>query len=636
MSERDSLKNSYFTHRGTSTPLEYASRIQQYAQQLREEQAFRTQIVQHIATDIHLHLTRLKPELTNKSFNLSKAVIYLEKLFRNIFQEQEFWEQKATWIVSHLDAWSLEGKEPDHPTLLISKTTGIYSTTEDKEFYIISLCASKTAGEFLQKFNLYSLSLETLQSLLGMEPQNSMPATKAPLFQTHEDTPVMTSQPYLTGVQACFGAELWEDVDGIPRFRRFFGEGFIEHNIIQHHPETNRLELVAGNAAWEIIHQLGLETAYMFLLFASYATDMERPWEGTFSFKATDVISMGLFNWNKRSDLSLDQKLKKLGELAQRVASLSIAINNLDLKLMTYAAEIQAMWRIKLQYLGQLSLTVDSDKPNKISYEPEEPTELIITVGPNDWVKPFQDSGNFSSLYEYGFLAKSTLLINPYRQPMAAALAVFLTIMSRIQTSGKYKIKTLLNRLGYLSKESHLQTIQNNRQKRNELIEKWDNALLTLHELGWQIEFDPDTYLESIQPSWKREEVQHLECKRRPRNWLELWLEAYVIIKPTPKIQTKLEAINGKALPATRVKRRKSKKSGKDTNSRRQIPGWVLAKALELKGWSYAHLAEQLGVHKSLPGKWIRGDRKIQPMHLQLIWQWLDSELHQVLGSQSL
>jgi hypothetical protein len=362
---------------------------------------------------------------------------------------------------------------------------------------------------------------------------------------------------------------------------------------------------------------------------------MEKPWEGAFSFKATDVISMGLFNWNKRSDLSLGQKLKKLGDLAQRVASLSIAINNLDLKLMTYVAEIQAMWRLKLQYLGQLSLTVDSNKPNKISYEPEEPTELIITAGPNDWVKPFQDSGNFSSLYEYGFLAKSTLLINPYRQPMAAALAVFLTIMSRIQTSGKYKIKTLLNRLGYLSKESQLQTIQNNRQKRNELIEKWDNALLTLHELGWQIEFDPDTYLESIQPSWKREEIQRLECKRRPRNWLELWLEAYVIIKPTPKIQTKLETINGKALPATRVKRRKSKKSGTNTN-RRQIPGWVLAKALELKGWSYAHLAEQLGVHKSLPGKWIRGDRKIQPMHLQLIWQWLGPELHQVLGSQSI
>jgi hypothetical protein len=635
MSERNSLKDSDFTLRGTSTPDEYASRIQQYAQQLREEQAFRTQIAQHIATDIHLHLTRLKPELTNKSFNLSKAVIYLENLFKNIFQKQEFWEQKATWILSHLDAWSLEGKEPDSSTLLICWTGVNYSTSDEKESYIISLCASKTAGELLHKFNLYSLPLETLQSFLGMAKQKSMPATEAPLFQTHDDTPVMTSQPYLTGVQACFGAELWEDVDGIPRFRRFFGKGFIEHNIIQHHPETNRLELVAGNAAWEIINQLGLETAYMFLLFASYATDMERPWEGTFSFKATDVINMGLFNWNKRSDLSLGQKLKKLGELAQQVASLSIAINNLDLKLMTYAAEIQAMWRLKLQYLGQLSLTIDSNKPNKISYEPEEPTELIITAGPNDWVKPFQDSGNFSSLYEYGFLAKSTLLINPYRQPMAAALAVFLTIMSRIKTSGKYKIKTLLNRLGYLSKESQLQTIQNNRQKRNELIEKWDNALLTLHELGWQIEFDSDTYLESIQPSWKREEIQRIECKRRPRNWLEFWLEAYVIIKPTPKIQTKLEAINGKALPATRVKRRKSRKSGTNTN-RRQIPGWVLAKALELKGWSYAHLAQQLGLHKSLPGKWIRGDRKIQPIHLQWIWQWLGPELHQVLGSQSI
>ncbi len=63
MIERNSLKDSYFTHRGTSTPDEYASRIQQYAQQLHEDIAFRTQVTQHIATDIHLHLTRLKPEL---------------------------------------------------------------------------------------------------------------------------------------------------------------------------------------------------------------------------------------------------------------------------------------------------------------------------------------------------------------------------------------------------------------------------------------------------------------------------------------------------------------------------------------------------------------------------------------------
>ncbi|MBD1893092.1 XRE family transcriptional regulator [Coleofasciculus sp. FACHB-129] len=543
MIEHNSQKN-----RETSTPDKYVLRIQKYAQQLREKKEFKTQIVQHIATDIDFHLKQLNPELINKSFNLTKAVICLKNLLKDIlqdiFQSQEFWEEKAIWILSHLDAWSIEGVEPDSATRLISKMTGLYSKKEDKELYIISLCASKTAGEFIQKFNLYSHSLETLQSLLGMEPQESMPATNAPLFQTYDDTPVMTSLPYLTGVQACFGAEFWENIDGIPRFRRSFGEGFIEHNIIQHHSETNRLELVAGNAAWEIINQLGIETAYMFLLFASYATDMEKPWEGTFSFKATDVISMGLFNWNKRSDLSLSQKLKKLGELAQQVASLSIAIKNLDLKLMTYEAEIQPMWRLKLKYLGRLSLTMDSNQPDKIYYEPEEPTELIITAGPNDWVKPFQDSGNFSSLYEYGFLAKSTLLINPYRQPMAAALAVFLTIMSRIQTTGKYKIKTLLKGLGYLSKESHLQTIQNNRQKRNELIEKWDNALLTLHELGWQIEFDLDTYLESIHPSWKGEEIQRIECKTRPHNWLELWLEAYVIIKPTSKIQSKLEAIN--------------------------------------------------------------------------------------------
>ena len=74
------------------TPNENASRIQKYAKQLREEKDFKTQTAQYIATNIHRHLTRLKPELTNKSFNLTKAVIYLKNLFKNIFQEQEFWE----------------------------------------------------------------------------------------------------------------------------------------------------------------------------------------------------------------------------------------------------------------------------------------------------------------------------------------------------------------------------------------------------------------------------------------------------------------------------------------------------------------------------------------------------------------
>ncbi|MBD2770958.1 helix-turn-helix domain-containing protein [Iningainema tapete] len=495
------------------------------------------------------------------------------------------------------------------------------------------------------KINYKSSSAEDLCSLVGLAKKPA-PVTKPPLFQTTDDAPVMTSHPYLSGAQACLGKTLWDTIEGIPCFRRFFGQGFIEHNIIKENPETNRIELVAGNAAWEIIQKFNPEVAYMFLVFASCATDLDQPWSGAFTIKGTDLIKT--FGWSNRTDLSLGNKLKKLGHLALQVAHLSITINELDLKRMKYSAEIQAMWRLKLRYEGDVSPTVEHNQPNKVSNETDEPTELFITVGANDWVRPFQDLENYRSLYEYGLLAKSTLQINPYQNPMAAKLAVFLTIMSRIKIDGEYKVETLLKRIGYLS-EIQLQELQSksNRYKRKELIEQWDNALLTLQDLGWQISFEPVTYPESIQPNWTLPDDKHTEGKRRPDKWLDIWLEAKVIIKPTAKIQEKLEAINAPALPISKPKPEQklqtvlteSKHSQptqqQDTaveDSQKLIPGWALSEALKLRGWTKSHLAERLGLQKSLPGKWINGTRKIQPLHQKLLWEWLAPELNQVMS----
>ena len=510
----------------------------------------------------------------------------------------------------------------------------------------------------LENINPDDFSLLTTQE--SQQQDNSKtrrhqnPVTQPPLFQTTNDAPVMTSHPYLSGAQACLGKTLWDDIEGVPCFRRFFGQGFIEHNIIKENPETNRLELIAGNAAWEIIQKFNPEVAYMFLVFASCATDLVQPWSGAFTIKGTDLIKT--FGWSNRTDLSLGKKLKKLGTLAQQVAHLSITINKLDLKRMKYSAEIQAMWQLKLQYTGQLSLVLEHNHPSQIEhaqidYEYDEPTELFITVGANDWVRPFQDLENYRSLYEYGLLAKSTLQINPYQNPIAARLAVLLTIMSRIKIDGEYKVGTLLKRIGYLS-ETQLQELQrtSNRYKRKELIEQWDNALLTLQDLGWQIDFEPVTYPESIQPIWVLPEDKNTEKPRRPNGWLNIWLEAKVIIKPTEKIQEKLEAINAPALPVSKPKSHSEPKlktvpaESKDSHpnqqktisvedNQKQIPGWALEEALKLRGWTKSYLALQLGLQKSVPGKWINGTRKIQPHYLKRLWEWLALELNQAMSN---
>jgi hypothetical protein len=137
----------------------------------------------------------------------------------------------------------------------------------------------------------------------------------------------------------------------------------------------------------------------------------------------------------------------------------------------------------------------------------------------------------------YGYLAKSTLQINPYRQRLASKLAIFLTIMSRIRDDGRYEVQTLLERL---EPKELLESVQKDRLRRVKLIEQWDSALLTLKELGWEIAFDSATYPESIRPAWSLSD--DFDSGYRPRNWLSTWLKAIVIIKPSVKIQEKLGA----------------------------------------------------------------------------------------------
>jgi hypothetical protein len=263
------------------------------------------------------------------------------------------------------------------------------------------------------------------------------------------------------------------------------------------------------------------------------------------------------------------------------------------------------------------------NEPGSLNYEAGDPDELYIKVRPGSWTEKFLNArdlnGGKEALCQYGYLAKSTLQINPYRQRLASKLAIFLTIMSRIRRDGRYEVGTLLERL---EPKELLEAIQTSKQRRNALITQWDNALLTLHELGWQIEFDDSTYPDTIRPEWSLTS-ESTRLRTRPRNWLKLWLKAIVVIKPTVLIQEKLGAVRSPnvkqnpeplSLPAEHLERTKA------------ITGETLLAAINAKGWSKAQLAKNLGVDRSLITRWVNGERAIQPKHQQQIQALLNLE----------
>ncbi|WAL60540.1 helix-turn-helix domain-containing protein [Thermocoleostomius sinensis] len=602
------------------------ARLQAYAEQLRSSKAFLQLVLINVATGINHHrLRRQRGKATGSSGFVTvysetetlgrlqkQSIAELERLFRPVVKQEVFWTQAANWIQTRLQQWDTDGRMPSDcsiPDLLsVGMDAASASVSADaawQESIVISACAFHTASDWLQQLDLSGFSLEDLEKLVGIRSHPPSIAEPA-LFENREFERVATGYPILTGAQALINNQ-WEDGE-YPYWKKLVGEGFIQHNIVRQSPSTQQIELVPGKAAWEIIQQFGPEAAYVLLIFSSYATETDCPWEQQIHLRGTDLVR--LFGWDKRTDITVGQKLKKIGRLVELVCSLSVLISNINVGASRYNVARSAMWLLEeLEYSGQLALTMDADQPGILKYEAGDPDELHIKVRPGSWAEKFLNAKDVSAkdaLCQYGYLAKSTLQINPYRQRLASKLAIFLTIMSRIRQDGRYEVGTLLERL---EPKELITAIQTSKQRRNALITQWDNSLLTLHELGWQIEFDPETYPDCIRPDWSLQDDSD-QARTRPRNWLATWLKAIVTIKPTALIQEKLGV--GRSSKTERMEHLSSEHFPERW---RPMTGMELLTALEAKNWSKARLAKELGVDRSLITRWIKGERVIQPKH---------------------
>jgi predicted XRE-type DNA-binding protein len=610
----------------STTSQDVASQIQEYVDLLRDRKDFLNLVLAHVARGIEQYqiepssaefsgaessgIKALAPE--RKHPVVQKVMLTrLEKLFKSIVKQDSFWEQAAFWMVRQSERW--EGNQdlpPEYivPDVLVPQTQ-IDSTQERawRNSVLMSACAHHTATQWLIQLDLSNLSPEEIEKLLGAR-KGKTPAAMPQLFQEDQDLQkVATGYPILTGAQALINSQ-WED-DEYPYWRKLVGNGFIQHNIVRQNPGTPQIDLVPGKAAWNVIQQFSPEAAYILLIFSAHATDSEEPWKQQIRLRGTDLIK--LLGLSDRTDLTISSKLKRIRNLVELVCSLSVLVNNINIGSNRYNIARGPMWLLEeIEYSGQLALTIDDHLPTGSRYEPGDPDELYIKVRPGSWTEKFLNSNDFSgkeALCQYGYLAKSTLKINPYRHPLASKIAIFLTIMSRICRDGRYEVATLLERL---EPKTLLPQLRDSKQYRNKFIGLWDNALLTLHELGWQVEFDPDTYPLGLRPEWSLNTEEAAPSRTRPRNWLETWLKAEIKLQPTVLIQGKLEGSGGSKRSASSVMTENLAIAGLP-----EMTGEQLASALKANSWSQAKLATALGVDRSMVTYWIKGKRVIQPKH---------------------
>jgi DNA-binding XRE family transcriptional regulator len=136
------------------------------------------------------------------------------------------------------------------------------------------------------------------------------------------------------------------------------------------------------------------------------------------------------------------------------------------------------------------------------------------------------------------------------------------------------------------------------KHKARDLKTRWNKALQMLMSLGWQIEFDPDTYPAWLQPDGTAE---------KPADWrkiklIDRLLQAKLTIRPPDPIPSLLAKVREpkkpKILEATPIQ---------------ELTGEQIRQGREKRDWSRKELGGFLGLSADYIGKLERGDRVITP-----------------------
>jgi DNA-binding transcriptional regulator YiaG len=425
-------------------------------------------------------------------------------------------------------------------------------------------------------------SLETQLGILNQFP-GKLAATKARLFLNEAIEPIPTGNPVITSTTAQLRHDFWDqDSSGIAFYRQEAKrnpKNFVEHYITS----PGDIRLLPFKDAQNIIDQLGFNTAKLQLVFAAHAMDVEKPWESSFIVKGTDVIKE--LGWDKRTDVTLSKKLTDIANAAFALDCLLVKAvweEGRDKKGRIIASvETSRMWNTAVKMTGQTGLLVEG--------RIDEPHEVYLTVCPGLWTKSFLNKPGWESrqaLYQFGYLAQDVLKIDPYHDELALRLAIHLTIESRFHQSGEYRVKNLLE-LALPIPE--IEISRSNFRKSYDLKQRWDNALMLLMRLEWQINFDEQTYPEWLRPG---------SHERNRRGYFDKLLGAKITIKPIPAIQARLKRCREfsppkllHAAPSTR------------------LTGVEIRKARDAKGWTQRKLAGFLNVSQSLLANWETGRR---------------------------
>lgn len=557
--------------------------IQQYAEKLRTESNFKLVVIKQLLIEISFQHTSWQINTTtisknqtylNLSCDLVVATANLEKLIEEDFTDEKFWIEKAQWILSRIEAWEKGKKNLEELKLIFCLPAGSLKKDSTPEDRLIAVCAIATSREFKQKLRILELSLEELETLLGINAPGSLSLVPEPrLYQDGDFEAFPTSAPYSTWFRAAPYPHKWQEEGS---HHKPFSQGrFVKIQIVGTDLRTGRETILEGTPAWNIIKLLNWDTLKLNLILLMYALKAKG---NSFIVKGTDILA--ILN-NRRTDSSLESKLTQLKKQFELLRMQSIKV----------------MWSVEIPSLG-CNPAVESSGIDDIlmwliphiRYQSTPKDELIVEVKPGKVFSLFCINDNQGN-NQISYLPKELIGLDSYKYWREISIGIYTILEYRIRRNKHHRIETIVRET---IPPDEIEAALSDRYKGSRLKKRILKCFDFYKSIKWSVTLS------------------------FPNGSFSDFLEGTVDIiprSPTPELQSQLER-GTQPKPETP----KLQPALKDSDS-----GNWLREARTGRKWSMAQLAKYSGVDKSVISRVEQGKRNATPETIAKLRQALES-----------
>ncbi|MBZ8181708.1 helix-turn-helix domain-containing protein [Oscillatoria salina] len=259
-------------------------------------------------------------------------------------------------------------------------------------------------------------------------------------------------------------------------------------------PEGDRQFNYATNIS--TIEGIDIRAACLHLIYAAYATSLEKPWEEEFAISDRQIEKyLGL---DKRKDLNKAVKLTLIKDLAQQPCKLVTSIDwPQQGKVKQFSVPESYLW-----HLVEIKHHFQEDELGC-----KHLVGLTFKIKAGIWAKYFlnkQGSQTRTAFYQYGTLPKFLLTaVTSIWQQHEGAARMMLWLLFKIKMGKEQRITVpTLMRVAY--GEERINQASTQREERKRLLRSFESDLEFLNHYGLKPVFDPVTYKEEIQPLWAK------------------------------------------------------------------------------------------------------------------------------------